>query len=157
ANSALERVPLRAQARSARSGSQVRFGSAVGRRGSLSRRRRARRGRRARRWEHTEENVGRTRAHGSARGKCDAACVARTHGSEARMLAPRQPRQAWHSPAAREPPFTQTVERYYRMVGGVYRDALIGLRARIAEMDHEAGERERRFSPDLFLHLPDEM
>jgi hypothetical protein len=39
-------------------------------------------------------------------------------------------------------------------VAGIYRDALIGLRARIADIALVAEERERRFAPDLWPHLP---
>jgi hypothetical protein len=54
-------------------------------------------------------------------------------------------------------PASTTFERYDPNVGEVYRDAMIGLRARIAEMDSVADERERRFAPDLLVHLPHEM
>jgi hypothetical protein len=42
-------------------------------------------------------------------------------------------------------------------VAGVYRDAVIGLRARIAEIDAVAEQRERRFAPDLVPRLPHEL
>jgi hypothetical protein len=39
-------------------------------------------------------------------------------------------------------------------VAGIYRDPLIGLRARIADIALVAEERESRFAPDLLPHLP---
>jgi hypothetical protein len=42
-------------------------------------------------------------------------------------------------------------------VAGIYRDALIGLRARIADIALVAEARESRFAPDLLPHLPLDM